>query len=75
MDDSTRGASQTPKLYEHPGAKISVVCKYLGFIKAKDKSATKTKLYMTKAMYNYFGNHTLTKQSNPSTINVFFIIE
>ena len=55
-----REASQTQKLYDHSGAKKSVVWKYLGFIKAKDGPATKTKLEMTKATYKLCLNHTIT---------------
>jgi hypothetical protein len=45
--------------------------KYFGFIKAKDRPATKTnqRLYI-----NYVGDHTLTRE-HPSTINMFFILE
>jgi hypothetical protein len=47
MKASTSEASQTPKLYDHPGANKSVVWKYFGFINTKDGPATKTNLDMT----------------------------
>ena len=49
-----REASQTPKLYDHSGAKKGFVWHYFGFIKAKDGPATKTYLDMTKAMYKLY---------------------
>ena len=53
--------------------KKSVVWKYFGFINAKNGSATKTNLDMTKAInINYVWNQTLTKESTHTTINVFF---
>ena len=44
MKASTSEASQTPKLYDHPGANKNVVWKYFGFINTKDGPATKTNL-------------------------------
>ena len=51
MEASTREASRTPKLYDHSGAKKSIVWKYFGLIKAKDGPATKTNIDMTKDIY------------------------
>jgi hypothetical protein len=42
LQPSAREASQTPKLYDHPGGKKIDVWKYFGFIKAKDGPAIKT---------------------------------
>jgi hypothetical protein len=49
VETSTREASQTPNLYDLPGAKKCVVWKYFGFIKAK--YATKTNLDVTNVIY------------------------
>ena len=76
MEASTREASQTPKLYDHSGAKKGVVWHYFGFIKAKDGPATKTYLDMTKAMYKLY-QKSYTNQGEHAFINKygFFILE
>ena len=53
MEATTREASKTQKLYDHLGAKRSLMWKYFGFNKAKDAPATKTNLDMTKAIHLY----------------------
>jgi len=43
---------------------------------SKNGNATKTNLDMIKAIYiKNVGNHTLSKESTPSTINMFFVLE
>ena len=70
MEASRIESSRTPKLYDNSGAKKSVVWKYFGFIKAKNGPATKTNLMWQRLEISYVGNHTLTKESIPSTINM-----
>ena len=71
MEASTREASQTPKLYDHPGAKKALCGNILDSLKQKIDLQLKPtlKLYM-----NYVGNHTLTKESTPSIINMFLCL-
>ena len=57
MEASTREVSQTPKHYDHSGAKKkSVVWKYFALIKAKDGTATPT-LIRQRLYVNYAVNH------------------